>query len=308
MSSRRPALLYPALALNVVIASGSFLVAKSAVREFPPLVLALFRFVLATAALWPIARAASPGRRIPREDRGRIVLLGILGVPLNQGLFLVGMQWASASHAALLYALTPAFLVIIAALRGSAPTLRSVLGTVLAFAGVLVLLMGAGLRVERAALRGDLVVLAAVLAWSLYMHAGRSVIRRHGALLVTAEAMLAGTIAYLPIGLIALRGFHPGSVGAAGIGGLLYLAWLNSGVNYVINFWGIEHLKPATVALISNLQPPTTALMAWALTGEPLTLAFLLSAALVLAGVWIAREGAGRETPGAGPAEAGFPR
>lgn len=290
---RRPALLYPALACNVVIASGTFLIAKSALRDFPPLVLALFRFVLASALLWPLSRLLVPGRRIPRADRGRIILLGLVGVPLNQGLFLFGMQWASASHAALLYALTPAFLVIIGALRGSPPTTRSIVGTLLAFAGVLVLLLERGLTFDRAALAGDLIVLVAVLAWSLYLHAGRVVIRRHGAILVTAESMLAGTLLYLPIGLLALRGFHPANVTLAGVGGLLYLALLTSGLNYVISFWGVEHLKPATVALVTNLQPPTTALMAWALIGEPLTAAFVLSAALVLAGVWIAREQGG---------------
>src|SRR5690242_1031070 len=44
MSRDRPALLLPALGLNVVIASGTFLVAKAALREFAPLTLALLRF------------------------------------------------------------------------------------------------------------------------------------------------------------------------------------------------------------------------------------------------------------------------
>jgi drug/metabolite transporter (DMT)-like permease len=295
MSPRRPALLLPALACNVVISSGTFLIAKSALHDFPPLVLALFRFTLAAALLWPAARLLQPGRRIAHPDRARIWLLGILAVPLNQGLFLVGMQWASASHAALLYALTPAFLIGIAALRGSPPTMRQVAGTAIAFAGVLVLLLERGLRFDHAALGGDLLILAAVLAWALYLHAGRAVTRRHGALLVTTEALVAGTLVYLPIGLVALRGFDPATVTPLGMTGLLYLAWLTSGVNYVVWFWGIEHLRPATVGLVTNLQPPTTALMAWGLLGEPLSLAFLASAALVLGGVWIAQERAAVE-------------
>ena len=289
MSARRPALLLPAMAINVLIASGTFLVAKSTLREFPPLVLALFRFTLATCALWPVTRLLRPGKRIAPEDRRRILLLGFLSVPANQAMFLYGMQWASASHAALLYALTPTFIILIAAVRGARPSPRQLAGIVLAFAGVLTLLLQRGLHFERRSLLGDLLILVAVVAWALYLYLGRGVTRRYGPLLVTAESVAAGTLMFLPIGLLALGGFHPAATTTTGWSGLFYLAWLTSGVNYVIWFWGVEHLRPAATAVWSNLQPPITALMAWGLLGEPLPAGFLVSAALVLGGVWIAQ-------------------
>jgi len=288
MARPRPALLLPALGLNVVIASGTFLVAKGTLREFPPLTLALLRFVLASAVLWPLVRLMRPGKRIERADRGRIVLLGLLAVPLNQGLFLYGMQWASASHAALLYALTPAFVLLFVS-RGALPGWRSAGGIALAFLGVLTLMLQRGLHFDRHSVRGDVVILVAVAAWALYMVAGRGVTRRYGPLIVTADALLAGTFLYLPIGLLALRGFHPGAISAGGWTGLLYLAWLTSAVNYVIWFWGLEHLKPSTVALLTNLQPLVTVALAWWLLHEPLPAGFALSTALVLGGVWLTR-------------------
>ncbi len=292
MSAKRPSLLLPALGLNVLIASGTFLVAKATLREFPPLVLALFRFVLAAGVLWPITRWARPHKRIAPGDRGRIALLGLLAVPLNQGLFLYGMQWASASHAALLYALTPAFVTLFGVSRGARPRASQLAGIALAFAGVATLMAQRGLHFDRHSLAGDLIILAAVVAWALYLVAGRSVTRRYGPLLVTAESLAAGTLMYLPIGLIALRGFHPHAISAGGWSGLLYLAWLTSAVNYVIWFWGLQYLKASTVALMTNLQPVVTAAMAWVILDEPLPAGFALSAALVLGGVWIAQRGA----------------
>ena len=308
MSARRPALLFPALAINVLIASGTFLIAKSTLREFPPLVLGLFRFALATALLWPAARLLRPGKRITPGDRGRVWLLGLLAVPLNQALFLCGMQWASASHAALLYALTPAFLVLIAASRGVRPSLRQAGGIALAFAGVLALLLQRGLHFDPRSITGDLLILLAVVAWALYMYLGRDLTRRHGPLLVTAEAITAGTVLYLPVGLLALRGFHLAATTPVGWSGLLYLAWLTAGLNYVIWFWGVEHLRPVATAVWSNLQPPTTAIMAWALLHEPLPAGFLLSAALVLGGVWIAQGAEARSGRGPGIQAAGAGR
>src|SRR5207244_216055 len=136
----------PALALNVLISSGTFLVAKRTLAEIPPLPLALMRFVLASALLVPTLRLLRPEKRIAPADRRSIFILGMLAVPLNQGLFLMGMRWASASHAALLYALTPAMVVLfVGASGGPRPTLLSIGGIVLAFAGVLMLLVQRGL-------------------------------------------------------------------------------------------------------------------------------------------------------------------
>ncbi len=304
MAHRRPALLLPALVLNVLISSGTFLVAKSTLHDFPPLVLALFRFLLAGLVLWPATRLLRPAKRIRREDRGRILLLGFLAVPANQALFLYAMQWASASHASLLYALTPAIILLAAALRGTRPTPRQVTGVALAFSGVLGLLLQRGLHFARGSLPGDLLVLGAVVGWALYLYAGRDLTRRYGPLLVTSEALVTGTLLYLPVGLVALRGFHLTAVTPAGWAGLLYLAWLTSCLNYVIWFWGVEHLRPAATAVWANLQPPTTAVMAWALFREPLPMGFLLSAALVLSGVGLA-QGAEREPAGGADAARG---
>jgi len=290
MPRNRPALLLPALGLNILIASGTFLVAKAAVREFPPLTLALLRFLLASAALWPLTRWLRPGVRIAAEDRGRVWLLGLLAVPLNQGLFLIGMVWASASHASLLYALTPAFVVLAGALpERRVPSAGAIAGIGLAFLGVLTLMLQRGLRFDRHSVAGDAIILTAVVAWALYLVAGRRLIRKYGPLVVTAEALGAGTLMYLPIGLVAARHFDPGAITPGGWMGLLYLAWLTSAVNYVIWYWGLEHIRPHSIALLTNLQPLVTAAMAWALLHEALPAGFALATALVLGGVWLAQ-------------------
>lgn len=307
MPRSRPRLLAPALALNVLIASGTFLVAKETLREFPPLVLALFRFVLAAGVMLPLTRLLRPGIRIAREDRPRILLLGLLAVPLNQGLFLYGMQWASASHAALLYALTPAFVVLLPILAGGPrPGVRPGVGIALAFSGVLVLLLQRGLHFDRHSLAGDLLILTAVVAWALYLLAGRGVTRKYGPLVVTGEALAAGTVLYLPIGLVAVRHFDPGTIHAGSWVGLCYLALLTSAFNYVVWFWGLQHLQPGSVALLTNLQPLVTAALAWALIHEPLPAAFALSCALVVGGMWITQSALlARSRAPAGPPAAG---
>lgn len=288
----------PALALNLLIASGTFLVAKRTVAEIPPLPLALFRFTLATSLLWPAVRWLRPHKRIAPEDRRAVWLLGLVAVPLNQGLFLLGMKWTSASHGALMYALTPALVALFLAARGGGrPRPLQLVGIAIAFAGVLLLLVQRGLHFDRHGALGDLLVAAAVVAWAIYLVAGRRLARRYGPLVVTSEALLAGTIIYLPIGLVSLLWFHPAAVSPTAWGGLFYLAWLTSAINYVLWFWGLQYLKPATVAMITNLQPIVTAAMARMFFGEILPAGFIVSTVLVLAGVWLARIGAPEPEP-----------
>ena len=140
-------------------------------------------------------------------------------------------------------------------------------------------------------MRGDVLVLVAVMAWAGYLVAGRGLTRRYGSLLVTSEALLAGTLIYLPVGLVALPGFHFETVTRTGWLGVAYLAWLTSVVTYVLWFWGLQYLKTATVATITNLQPLVTAGLAWLFLHEELPAGFLLSMGLVLVGVWLTRIG-----------------
>lgn len=286
-------MLLGSLAINVLISSGTFLVAKRTVAEIPPLVLALLRFSLASAVLWPAVRLFRPNERIAREDRPRIWLLGLLGVPLNQGLFLVGMKWASVSHAALLYALTPAFIVLMLSVWSrTRPSIAQLLGIAVAFAGVALLLFQRGLHFDRHSVRGDVLVFGAVIVWAAYLIIGRTITRRYGPLLVTAEALLAGTVMFLPIGLVALIGFHPSQVSGQAWLGLFYLAWMTSVINYVQWFWALQFLKAATASMLTNIQPLVAAGLAWVFLHERLPAGFLVSTLLVLVGVWLTRFGA----------------
>jgi drug/metabolite transporter (DMT)-like permease len=136
-------------------------------------------------------------------------------------------------------------------------------------------------------LRGDLLIVGAVGAWAAYLVLGREITQRHGALVVTAEALRMGTLMFLPVGIFALARFDPSSISAGAWSGLLYLAWLTSALNYAIFFWGLRFLKSASVAMLTNLQPIVAAGLAWLLLDERLPPAFGISLALVIAGAWL---------------------
>src|SRR5512143_827222 len=132
-----------AMLVHSVISAGTYLAAKRAVAELSPFEVALFRFTLAGAfyaALWRWS-----GVRIARRDLLALAGLGVLGIPVNQGLFLYGMSLTTPGHGALLYALAPVFVFLLARWRlGERATALKIAGVALAFGGVVVVLAGRG--------------------------------------------------------------------------------------------------------------------------------------------------------------------
>jgi drug/metabolite transporter (DMT)-like permease len=275
-----------ALLGQTVISAGTYLVAKRTLSELTPVTLVLCRFAVCASLFMAMLAFAGQPKLPPTEAWARVLFLGVLAGPVNQGLFFWGLARSRPAHAALLYALTPVGVFVVSLLRGSErPRLRALLGITLAFSGVLVLLIGQGLMDGVGPLKGDLAILAAVLAWVLYTSEGKELTSRHGFFRASAWTMTAGAIATLPL---APAGFDLSAVtGASGVAwaGILYLGVLTSVVSYLLWYFALGRTDASKVAVFSNLQPVATALAAWAVLGDPLSVELLVGGAMVLFGV-----------------------
>jgi drug/metabolite transporter (DMT)-like permease len=277
---------YAALILYTLLASGTYLVGKRSLQEIPALALCLFRFVGASVLLALIVR-----RMPPRELWPKIALLGLVGVPINQGFFLYGLQRSTAAHAALLYTLTPLFVLLLAqVLLQEIPGWRTVVGTLLALGGTIFVLLERG--VDRGPLFGDLLILVAVIAWAIFSTEGRELTQKHGPVAMLAWSLIAGAILYLPVGLGSLW-FEREALRHVSVQawlGLPYLIVITSVVSYSIWYWALSKLPAARVAVFSNLQPLCTAMLAHFLLGEHNSIAFYVAAIVVIAGVVLAQQ------------------
>lgn len=292
----RRALLYGGLLLHTVLSAGSYLCGKSALREIPALPLGLLRFLGASALLAAmLLRVRPPGQRLPpRSDWPRLLVLAFVVVPVSQGFFLTGLALSTAAHAALLYTLTPLFVLLLAqALLREFPGARTVVGTLVALAGTLYVLAWRGLDLSRGPLVGDLLLLVAVVAWALYTAEGRGLVTTHGPIAVIAWTLIAGTAMYLPIGAASL--VVPGTMHRilhASRGawlGVVYLVLVTSVVAYLLWYWALAHLPAARVAVFTNLQPLATAVLAHLFLGEHVTPQFVGGALVVISGVVLAQ-------------------
>ncbi|WP_426754413.1 DMT family transporter [Myxococcus sp. Y35] len=277
---------YAALLLQVLISAGTYLVGKRAMTELPPLTVVLWRFVL-SGSVFMLLLCCLPGPRLPpRNEWGRVLLLGLLAGPVNQVFFFYGLSQSTAAHAALLYALTPLGVYLLSLGRGhEKASFRAMGGIVTAFLGVVVLLLGRGLADASGSLLGDLLILGAVMSWVVYTTEGKPFVAIHGPLRATAWSMGASTLMMLVLAPFFAKPEAVLAASAAARYSIAYLGLLTSVVAYLLWYYALSKVPASKVAVFSNLQPAATALAAWAILDEALHWEIAVGGALVLLGV-----------------------
>lgn len=272
-----------------------------------PLSLALLRFLTASTVLLVYLRLRPELARVERRDWPALLLLGFLVIPVNQGCFLFGLKRSTASNAALLYALTPLVVLLFARrLLGEEGLVSKLAGVVVAFTGVVVILLERGLRHEMEFLSGNLLILVAVFAWAGYTVLSKRLVARYDPMTVTGWAIIVGTAFSLPALLI------PGAIPPLSTvplpvwGAIAYLAVGTSVIAYPLWSYALRHLDASKVAITSNTQPILTAAFSWVFFRERFTPGFLVGAALILAGVtWVETRRPGVAREAVVPVEAG---
>ena len=253
---------YFVLLFQSIIASGTHIVAKVVARDVEPLTLMLMRSSMAALGFGVIMKMRRKAVAIEHKDYGRMLSLSFIGI-LNQFLFLIAIKFTTPSNAALLYATTPAIVLLISAVIGR-ETIRwqKSIGIVLAFCGVLVIIFERGLYLSSENTMGNLIMFAAVIAWTLYSVLGRPMILKYGAFTTSSLTMIIGAVIFLPFGVFGAARFDYTTLHLAHWGGLLYLALGTSIISYYLWYYALARLEASRVAIFINLQPILTTILA----------------------------------------------
>jgi RarD protein len=198
-------------------------------------------FTCIAYAVWFLL-ARSLVKRIDRSDWPMLLLLGAINMPINQLLFIWGVKYTTAPNAALAYALTPMFVVIIGMMFfKDRPHGRRLFGLVLAILGAVIVLLDRGASTSATHMLGNVMVLMASASWAVYTVMGRRLAVKYGPLYTTGLSFFTGLLLYLPVSLLVPvpLSMDPLILGTASQAAttswaqLLYLGVITSGVGYV---------------------------------------------------------------------------
>ncbi len=273
----------------VQVLFGLFPVAgKFAFQEFGPLAVGAFRTVVAGALLLIAQRLLAKRRVDIGLDGPAVALLALVGIVLNQGLFLLGLQWTTVTNATLIITTIPVFTYAIAVLAGR-ETLgpRRATGIGLALAGVLWLVGLSRFESSAQSALGDIFILFNALSYAVFLVFSKPYAQKYNALSLTAWTFVFGALVFLPLGL--MEGIEQQSASATSAGWLA-VAFIVIGptvLAYVLNNTALRSVPSSTVGVFIYLQPIFAASSAAWLLDEQLTWKLIPAAVAVFVGVWL---------------------
>jgi drug/metabolite transporter (DMT)-like permease len=258
------------LLLTVFFFGTNFTAVKLVVESVPPILFAATRFTLAGLLLLPLALFFGSEGRLSRKDLLPMLGLGFVGVTLTQSVFTVGVGLTTAANTALVYSTAPVWGMLLAfALGWERPRVSGVL------AGT--------------SLVGDALILAAAVFWGSYTVLTLSFLRRYSAVAVAAYAMTLGGLAAFP-----LAALDPSPLNLAALDGLTwgaaaYSALCSSAFGFAAWGWGVSHVGANRVLVYQYLVTLTGVSTGILLLGESFGAGQLVGAAVILAGIYLAR-------------------
>jgi len=142
-------------------------------------------------------------------------------------------------------------------------------------------------------LTGDLISLAGVLGFSAYTIFGKRVARAYDTVSMNAFNAAAAAIVMMPLAVRQGIRLDWRGVGWVGWAGLLYMASLSAVAGYLLFYWLLRHMEASRVVAINYFQPVVVVLLSIPLLGERPTPRLVISALLVLLGVYLAERVSG---------------
>lgn len=263
--------------------AGNYVLGESAVRAMSPYSVVYVRWTGAAILLLALAHAIErPRWREVLRRWPRMAVLAVLGLAGYNFALYYALRETTALNASLVNAINPALIMVPSALLlGERVGLHGWLGLAIGFVGVLLVLTNGALGEVFTTTynRGDLLMLGAITAWTIYTLIAR---RYRDTPPITATAMQASIVALL------MTPFAPWLVhvpaDAAAIGSVAYMALFPSVASYVLWNRAIEDVEPGKAGVTLNLITVFTAI-ATALLGRPISAAQLVGGALVIGGV-----------------------
>ncbi len=220
----------------------------------------------------------------------RFALYSLLGVVLNQFLFVKGLALSTAINATLLSTTIPAFTLLVSVILGYEKfSKRAALGTLVAAAGVIYLVDPIRADFSSGKALGNVLLVANTLAFGAYIAISKDLFKRYGALTAMSWVFTFGCVGAIPLG-----GYYLAQTPLQDLSwtiwlAVLYIILVPTVGAYYLNAWALGRVTPSTVAVYIYLQP----LIAFALA--PLVLGAdeqwnsrtWIAAALIFAGVML---------------------
>ncbi len=278
------------MVLTTAFWGGSFVAGKIALPEFPPMTLTFFRFILATAMIFPYMLVKEKEKIPKRQDIPLLFGLGILGISGYFAFQFTSLLYTSAANSSTINALNPLTSSVIAAyLTDERLTKRKVVLIILALSGVLLTVSGGdvGVLLNMSFNKGDLIMFLAMISFSFYGVFSKRATKRYSPLLVTSYVFLFGLIQITPLMLREGVWMNVLSFSSKAWFAIVFMAIGSSVIGYLIQQIAIQRIGVNKTSLFINLVPIFATIFAHFVLGDPITIVNVVAISIIVAAVYL---------------------
>jgi drug/metabolite transporter (DMT)-like permease len=270
----------------LILWSSSFVAIKFAYTTYPPITLAVVRFIVATLILGTLTLLPQNRVKLEKKDIFTVAVCGLTGIMLYAVLQNIAMQWTSASSATLIIASYPIITLLMeSAIYKIKLSFMKIVAVLIAIGGVLILsYVKADSRVEGELLGILLLVLAGVV-WAVYNFMTKKVVNRYPPITLLFYSTLFGTIFMLPLALIERAQWQQPTLISFTM--MLFLGVFCSVIAFLLYNRGLKTMAASTITSMLNLVPIFGVFFSWLLLGEQVTLRKFIGGAIVIFGVML---------------------
>jgi drug/metabolite transporter (DMT)-like permease len=259
---------------------------KLVLRSISSTSLVGFRILGATLIFAFLHRQAGQIFKLPKRTLASLLLCSLLGVVINQLIFVKGLSMTTVINATLITTTVPVFTLAISIMVGhDRASWRHILGIALAAVGVVYLVNPFRATFSSETTVGNLLIVINSLSYGAYIPLSRDLVKGYGALNVIAWLFIIGTVVTLPVTIYSWSAVQIDLVPLNAWLTLVYIILVPTVGAYYLNAWALMRVTPSVVAIYIYLQPLLAFGLAPLVLGESLNLRTIVACVLIFAGV-----------------------
>ena len=270
----------------LILWGSSFVAIKFAYTTYPPLTLAVARFVVASLILGALTLLPQNRVRLQKKDIFTVAICGLTGIMLYAVLQNIAMQWTSASSATLIIASYPIITLLMeSVIYKKKLSAIKIVAILIAIVGVVILsYVKSESRVE-GELLGIILLIIAGVAWAVYNFMMKRVVNHYPPITLLFYITLFGTIFLLPLALLERAQWQQPTLLSFSM--MMFLGVFCSVIAYLLYNRGLKTMAPSTITSMLNLMPIIGVFFSWVLLGEQVTFRKIIGGAIVIFGVML---------------------
>lgn len=278
------------LFLAQVIYALNYSIAKDLMpTHIKPLGLVMLRIIGACILFWTVA-VFTKKESLEKGDLKKMMLLAIFGVAVNQAFFIYGLSLTKPINSAIIMISNPiaVMLFTIFVFKEKITTLK-LTGLAFGVIGALTLLLFKGsFALGSDTIAGDLMTLVNSLSWAVFVVMAKPYMIKYHTVTVMKWIFLFGGLYMLPFGLPDLLEVQWQSLTKDVILAMVFVVVATTFLAYLLNTYALKALSSSVVSMYIYFQPFLATIIAVMLGKDEITLIKVVSAILIISGVYLA--------------------